>query len=235
MPEHAGLARAGDHFPPVGGALVAQAAALDGGRGNQRHADRFPHAVELVVADALLYQPVAVLLEEDEIEEVIQEEVRAEEAAHDGFQLKFQPGPVVLVRDGAPGQEPLRRRSERADPGVGSVADDQGLIEHQQVLKLGLVGLELVVSLPDAGALVGGILQLEEPERQAIDEDDDVRPARLLAAGHSELIDDQKVVVLRGVEINELGVVDFLLAGSIGELDFDALHQQPVEGSVLLG
>ena len=79
-----------------------------------------------------------------------------------------------------------------------AVGDDQRLVGGEQRRDLRLVGLELVEGAPDGGVLVGGVLQLDDRERQAVDEQHDVRPALVLALDDGELVDRQPVVVRPG-------------------------------------
>ena len=58
---------------------------------------RLAHRMELVIAGDLLDQPVVALLEQNEIAQVVQQQLRREEAAHHLLQLEFQQRPVVLV------------------------------------------------------------------------------------------------------------------------------------------
>ena len=88
--------------------------------------------------------PVPVLLEQHEVPDVIQEQLRPEEAAHDLLQLELQHRLVVPLRNRAPRHVPLLARRERADARVHPVAHHQRFVEDEQVLDLVLVRLELV-------------------------------------------------------------------------------------------
>jgi hypothetical protein len=66
---------------------------------------------------------------------------------------------------------------ERPQQRLAAVGDDQHLVVLEGVRDLLLVGLNLVVGLPDVGVFVGRVLQLDQHQRQAVDEQDDVRPA----------------------------------------------------------
>lgn len=66
-----------------------------------------------------------------------------------------------------------------------------------------LVRLQLVVGGPDGRALVRGVLEFEDGERQAVDEDDDVRAAGALVLDDGELVDHQPVVVRRVAEVDD--------------------------------
>ena len=75
---------------------------------------------------------------------------------------------------------------------------------REQRRDLRLVGLELLEGGPDRRVLVGRVLQLDHGERQAVDEQHDVRPARVLPLGHRELVDGEPVVVAGRVEVDDL-------------------------------
>ena len=62
---------------------------------------------------------------------------------------------------------------------------------------LRLVGLQLVEGAVERGVFVAGVFQLDDAERQAVDEDHDVRPAVRLVLDHGELVDRQPVVGVR--------------------------------------
>ena len=64
------------------------------------------------------------------------------------------------------------------------------------------VSLKLFVGLPHIGVQVGRVLEFQQHQGQAVDEQDDVGPARVPGATNRELVDRQPVVGLR------LGPVD---------------------------
>jgi len=74
-----------------------------------------------------------------------------------------------------------------------------------------VVGAKLVERLPDGGALVCRVLELEDDHRQAVEEDHDIRPAVRtrggpgVEAGDRELLDRQPVV---GRWVFEIGQPD---------------------------
>ena len=64
-----------------------------------------------------------------------------------------------------------------------------------------LVGLELLPGVPDGGVLVRRVLQLDDPQGQAVHEQDDVGAVRVLVLGDG----DREPVVGRGpVEVDDL-------------------------------
>ena len=72
------------------------------------------------------------------------------------------------------------------------------------LLALIRVAEQLPDSLPHG---VGDLrtLALDDHERNAVDEEDDIRDVALAAAVYAQLVDDQEVVVRRLVEIDEVG------------------------------
>ena len=77
-----------------------------------------------------------------------------------------------------------------------------------------------------------GILQLDYREGQTVHEDDDVRPASVLALDDSELIDREPVVVLRGVEVDDARLRPGDRAIRSAVLHRDAVDEHPMEGVV---
>ena len=65
----------------------------------------------------------------------------------------------------------------------------------KDVWRLRLVGLNLVKGFPDVGMHVGRILQLDQHQRQAIDEEHDIRPAGMVGTLDRVLVDRQPFVV----------------------------------------
>jgi hypothetical protein len=61
----------------------------------------------------------------------------------------------------------------------------------------------LLVSIPDRCIFVRRVFQLDNSKRQAIDEDDDIRPAFVLVLDNSVLIDREPVIRVWVVEVND--------------------------------
>ena len=93
------------------------------------------------------------------------------------------------------------------------------------------VRLELVERLPDAGVFVRRVLEFQQHQRQAIDEQDDVRAAGFVRAFDGELVDGPPLVLLGVRPVNQAHEVAACLAVLL-VLDGDAAHQQLVEGAV---
>ena len=134
--------------------------------------------------------------------------------------------------DGAPGLEPLAPGGERADARLHAVGDDQQRVGGEQRGDLGLVGLELLEGGPDRGVLVGRVLQLDDRQRQAVDEEHDVRPAVVLVLDDGELVDGQPVVVVGIVEVDHprLRAADRAVGRAV--LHRHAVHEQAMHRAV---
>ena len=159
-----------------------------------RHVDR----MELVVAGHLLDELAAArVLEDDEVAQQVEEAPLLEHTLQHDLQLGHVRRRVLAPGDRAPGLEPLLARAERADARLHAVGGDQRRVGREQRRDLRLVGLKLLEGRPDRRVLVGGVLQLDHRQRQPVDEQHHVRPARVLPFRHGELVDGQPVVVVR--------------------------------------
>ena len=96
----------------------------------------------------------------------------------------------------APSHEALGVCRQRTHQGVGAVRDHQHLVVLEHVRDLFLVRLDLVERLPDVGVLVGGVLEFQQHQRQAVDEQDDVGAAGFVGAFDGELVDGPPFVLL---------------------------------------
>ncbi|OIQ71689.1 hypothetical protein GALL_466900 [mine drainage metagenome] len=108
-----------------------------------------------------------------------------------------------MAVDGAPGHEALALGGQRPHAGRNAVADDQQGVGGEQVGDVVLVRLELVVGAPQVGVLVAGVFQLQHHQRQAVDEQHDVRAAVVLWPLHGELVDRQPVVAPHVGKVDE--------------------------------
>src|SRR5690606_32943040 len=75
-----------------------------------------------------------------------------------------------------------------------AVTDDLQHIEMKQVGDVLLVRLQLIPSSPDVRVFIARILQFDDNEWQAVNEQHYVRPARELRALDAELVDRKPVV-----------------------------------------
>ncbi len=73
------------------------------------------------------------------------------------------------------------RSAVRVPTRARAVGDDQRVVVDEEGGNLRLVGLELVEGVPDGGVRVGGVLELEDGEGQAVDEEHEVGAAVVAA------------------------------------------------------
>ena len=84
---------------------------------------------------------------------------------------------------------------------------------------LRLVGLQLVERAVERRVLVAGVLEFDDAERQAVDEDHHVRPAVRLVLDDGELVDRQPVVGIGIVEVDQPHL--FAADGAVSRRDLD--------------
>lgn len=114
------------------------------------------------------------------------------------------------------------------------IAGDEQFVTGEEARDHVLVGLQLLEGLLGGGVHVGGILEFDDRERQAIDEDDDVRPLRRLALHHRELIDGEPVVRVNVVEVDKPGLVASNAAIAPRVLDVDAVDEHAMKAVIVL-
>jgi hypothetical protein len=141
---------------PHHAALAAGERRAVGSRRGHHLADRRAHRVELVVAGDLLHQP-AIVFEQHEEAQIVEQHRRREHAAHQRFEFVELAQRVEHVPvDGAPLHEALRIGRQRTEPRLAAVGNHQQFVVLEHVRDLRLVGLDLVVGLPDAGGWSAG-------------------------------------------------------------------------------
>ena len=134
-------------------------------RRRHRGTHRLAHRMKLMITGDLLDERVAILLKEDEVVEIVEQQLRLEEALHQGLQPELEQRLIVLMGHRAPGQKALLIGSEGTDPRRHPIAHHQRLVEDEEIRDLLLVGLQLLVGGPDIGPLVGRVLQLDHRQR----------------------------------------------------------------------
>ena len=203
-------------------------------RGVDRAVDRMAHGVELVIAGDLLDQLGAIVLEDYEPPDVVQESPLLEHALDQGSQL----GPALGRDRGpvhrAPGQEPLGIGGQRAEPRLQPVRGGEHGVGPEQRGDLLLVGLELVEGAAERRVLVARALELDHPEGEAVHEHHHVRAPVVLVLDHRELVDREPVVVVRVVEIDQPSLVARNGAVAVGDLHVQAVHDHAVKAPVFL-
>jgi hypothetical protein len=114
-----------------------------------------------------------------------------------------------------------------------TVRNHQRLVEDEEIGDLLLVGLQLIEGRPDIRLLRSGIFQLDHRDRQTVDEAHQVRPAQMPATLDGELIDHQKAIAARVLEIDQPHPIPTPSALAF-HLDRHAVDQRLVESAVAL-
>ena len=160
--------------------------------------------VELVIAGHLLGErAAAVVLEDDEVADEREEPRRRAGAFQHHLQFRHRRWSGRLARDRAPRLEPLPPGGERADARLDPVGDDERRVHGKERRQLGLVGLELLPGGPDGGLFRCRVLELDQPERQPVDEQHHVGAPLVLVLDHGNLIDREPVAGARIVEVQD--------------------------------
>ena len=174
---------------------------------SERLFNSYVHGMELVVAGYLLDKDSpALIFEDEEVPQEVQETALVEDSAeHD---LEFSQGlrGVFLTLDRPPGLEPLLACPDHPYPSLGAVGDHKEGVGGKERGNLKLVGLELMQSAPDGGVLSGGVLEFDDRQRQAVEEEHNIRPAIVLALDDRELVDREPVVLIPVLEVDDFGL-----------------------------
>ena len=238
VPDHADAPVAGraagpaPRFVAAGGRLGHTAAAALQRRRAPGLGDRRAHRVKLVVAGDLLGRRAARILEGDEAPEQFEEAALFERAFDEHPQFGVEGRRQLLALDSAPGLEPFEAGSERSEPRAHAVRDRQHRVMNEERRRFRLAGLQLAQGRREGGALVGGALELEDGERQPVDEDDDIGAAFVAVLPNGELVDGDPVVRVRIVEIHDLRLRVARFAGPVAVCDGDSLDDHAVGGAV---
>jgi hypothetical protein len=120
--------------------------------------------------------------------------------------------------------------------GQHPVRNHQDQIRHEQVGRGLLVAVELVDGDAQVGLSVSRILQLDNGDRQPVQEHGQVRANDLArGSGDAELAHHQQLVRGRFVEIDQPGTTAARLAAAgVAVLDLDAVGEQRMEPAVVL-
>ena len=146
--------------------------------------------MELVVARHLLNERTAsVVLEYDEIADKRQEAEWRAGAFEHHLQLRHVRIGQRLARDRAPRLEPFSAGGQRADPSLEPIRHDEHRVESEQPGDVCLVGLQLLERRADRRVLIRWVLDLDDSQRQAVDEQHHIGPALVPVLHDSELVD----------------------------------------------
>jgi len=187
----------------------------------------------LVVLRLLADRGLAVAVHRDEGPHPVEEHIRGQQPADQDFDLRDRARRFAGAVDGLPRGVVLPRPGERARLRRDAVRQHHGLVEGEQVRDLGPVGLDLLERGPQRRVHRPGLLQLDQPERQTIDEQDDVGAAVPLRAMDGELVDRKEVVRARVRPVHQRSADSLHPARRVPVFDGDALREELVEAPVL--
>ena len=173
-----------------------------------------------------------VVLEHDEVANHCQKPARFAHTRQHHLQLGQMRAGQRLAVHRAPRFEPFPRGRERTDTRVNSVRSDKHSIESEQLGEFRLVGLELLPGRPHRGLLIRRVLEFDQTEWQAVDEQHDVGPTLVLVLHDRELVDRQPIVVGRVVKVEAQDLRSAHGAANAPILDRHAVHEHAVEGAV---
>ena len=161
-----------DPDAPIAGLTTrARAGLVDAGRlgdaalgrgtgGAERLLHRHIDGPELMVAGHLLGKLAgALVLEDDEVADQIQETAMVEDTLNNDLQLWEVGRGGLAAGDGASGLEPLAARSEGADTSLDAVRGNDHGVVGEEAGNLVLIGLELLEVGPDRRVLGSGVLE----------------------------------------------------------------------------
>ena len=165
--------------------------------------------MELVVTrdDLVECTAIRVFLEHDEVLKQVEEPLALEHATHHHFQFERGLRGIAVAVDRAPDLEPLLVRGERTDARLQPVAQDKSGVVVEKRRNLGLVRLQLGEGAPDRGVLVHSVLQLEQGERQPVEEQNNVWASVVLSLDDRELVHRQPVVAVHTGEVDQSHMV----------------------------
>ena len=166
-------------------------------------------------------------LEDDEVPHEIEQNLGLEHPDDQRFELADERRRLGLAVGGLPRHEPRERGGERSHLGVEAVGDDEQCVVAKQRRDRGLVGFKLVIRRAERRFFVGGVLQLDDGEGKSVDEQHEVGAFVLAVLDHSELVNDDEVVVLGVLEIDEPDEVAARVAVLVG--DVDAFGEESME------
>ena len=189
--------------------------------------------MELVIpGDLLCERAAAEILEHNEMADEIEKPARLEHPGEHDLQFGEARRRILAPADRAPRLEPFLARAERADAGLHAVRGDQRRVIGEQRRDQALIIFELLDGVPHRRTLVGRVFQLDDAERQPVDEDHDVGAAALLPLDDGELIDRQPVVLLGPLEIDDLRLGAGNRPVRPGVFDIDAVDEHAMQRAV---
>ena len=181
------------------------------------------HAEELVVAGQDLLQLVCRLVEDDEVLHQIHEIALVADALEERLHVDRA---RLLLGEALPCVEVLPAAGDRADLRLLAVAEHHYRIVVEEMGNG--VAVVRVVLLEGGLEVPVDVLALDEQQRKAVDEADDVRPAPVEIAAHPQLAHAEKVIVGGLVEVEDPEALVHQLALGVAVRDPHAVAHQRV-------
>ena len=144
-----------------------------------------------------------VILENHKVQDVVEEHPALEQAANGGLQFRHPFGRDALAIDGPPGHEPVPSRGDGAATRLNPVGDHQQFVAGKKRRNVLLVGLKLIEGVLDGGVFVTGVFQLENRQRQTVDEDHHIGTPVLVVLDNGVLVQRHPVVVVDLFQIQQ--------------------------------
>ena len=190
---------------------------------------------ELVIAGNQFVDCTAIriVFEGDEVADQIEEASLLEHAANQRLQFERRSWSIELTFNCAPDFEPFLVSGKRANACFESIGYNRHFVVVHQRRNLLLVGLNLIVSGGEPFVAVFRNLQLDDSERQPVNEYDDVWPAVVLAFNNCELVHSQPVVCVGTVEVDQPNVIARDAAVIAAILDRNTVPQHAMKRAVV--
>ena len=127
----------------------------------------------------------------------------------------------------------LETASEGTHRRTGAIRDDSDDIGDEHAGDLTPIGLDLVPGVAESGVLISRVLQLQQADGQAVEEDEHVWPAVVAGLDNGELVEHPPVVALRLIKVHEPQAHGGGPAILTGGLNRHTTHHQLMEPLVL--
>ena len=198
----------------------------------ERRIDSLAHGVELMVGAQYLDVLPVLLRAADEAAEQLDEEALLEHLAEEDVEIGVV-RVLQLAVHGLPLHESVLTRRDGPGLGRSQVAHHaEGVVDEQRGNLLHVVA-QLGIGLRDVGRLARGGFQLDDHQRQPVDEDDDVGPAHRTLLDRP-LVRDREPVAHREVVIHQAHQPGTLFA-SVEVVDRHAVLEHVGEPGVFAG
>ena len=116
---------------------------------------------------------------------------------------------------------------------TGAIRDDCDDVGNEYTRDLTPISLDLVPGVAESGVLISRVLQLQQADGQAVEENENVGAAVVAGFDNGELVERPPIVVPRGIEVHELQAHSGRPAVIVSGLNRYSAHHQLVEPLVL--